>query len=521
MKQLIRTFRAGVLLLAVPLVASLFMQAQAQTSLTVQPQAQLNGSTAPGGQFAASVAIDGDTAVVGAPLDGQAGSAYVYARSGTSWTLVQRLSPADGQSGDNFGFSVAIKGDTIIVGAPLRDTLGVNSGGAYAFSRTPAGWQQSQIMSAIRPAPGDQFGFSVSLSNSALIIGAPQDDDLGENAGTAYIWTRGTTAWENGPQIFGGDTTRDDQFGTSVSMSATTALVGAPQDDDAGNNSGSAYLFSLAADGGWPQAAKLVADDASAGDVFGYSVSLDGNWALIGAFFDDNPGATNSGAAYLFQRGGTGWSQNQKLVANNAAAEDRAGYAVALSGGLALVGAPFRDNNTAADVGALYIWARGAGGWTQQTPQFGVDARDFFARSVSLSGYTMLAGAPYDDPNGAQDAGTASLLIVPGTDGTLAFAPTPAVIGDPLTVTVNDADLNTDASAAESITVSVVSSDGESETLTLEETGVDTGSFSAAVTTELGSSAGANGDGAFVLGAGDSLTATYVDDHRANGGAAT
>ena len=196
-------------------------------------------------------------------------------------------------------------------------------------------------------------------------------------------------------KIVDGDAAAVDCFGTSVSISGDTALVGAYQDDDAGSDTGSAYVFVRSGDT-WTQQAKLTASDAAAGDFFGYSVSVSGDTAIIGALRDDDAGS-GSGSAYVFVRSGTTWTQQQKLTASDAAGEDQFGISVSIDGDTALVGA-YDDDDAGAMSGSAYVFVRSGDTWTQQQKLTASDAAagDFFSYSVSVSGDTALVGATHD-----------------------------------------------------------------------------------------------------------------------------
>ena len=266
-------------------------------------QAKLTAADAAAGdQFGLSVSVSGDTAVIGAFGDDDAGStsgsAYVFVRDGGSWSQLAKLTAAGAAAGDQFGLSVSVSGDTAVVGAFGDDDAGSTSGSAYVFVRDGGSWSQLAKLTAAGAAAGDQFGRSVSVSGDTAVIGAWLDDDGGSNSGSAYVFVRGGGSWSQQAKLTAADAAAGDQFGFSVSVSGDTAVVGAAGDDDAGSTSGSAYVF-VRSGGAWSQQAKLTAADAAAGDLFGWFVSLSGDTAVIGAFGDDDAGS-NSGSAYVF-----------------------------------------------------------------------------------------------------------------------------------------------------------------------------------------------------------------------------
>ncbi len=386
--------------------------------LITSQEAKLNRTDgAAGDWFGYSVALAGDTALVGAhgdDDDGSAsGSAYVFVRSGTVWALQAKLTAADAAADDNFGYSVALAGDTAVVGAYLDDDAGSDSGSAYVFARSGTSWAQQAKLTAADAAADDRFGVSVSTSGDTAVVGAYWDDDAGSDSGSAYVFARSGTNWTQQAKLTAADAAAGDSFGVSVSLSGETAVVGAVFDDDAGASSGSAYVF-VRSGTNWTQQAKLTAADAAAGDSFGYSVSLAGDSAVVGAYWDDDT-ALNSGSAYVFVRSGTSWTQQAKLNAADAATDDRFGISVSLSGDSALVGA-FMDDDGGEVSGSAYVFVRSGTNWSQQAKLIAADdaGYDYFGCSVSLSGDTALVGAHYDDDWGT-NCGSAYVFERSGT----------------------------------------------------------------------------------------------------------
>jgi hypothetical protein len=383
-----------------------------------------------------SISSDGSTAIVGAYADddnGQSdsGSAYIFVGSGGTWTQQQKLTAgADAGNNDQFGRSVSISsdGDTAIVGAYLDDDNGeFDSGSAYIFVRSGGTWtQQAKLTAGVDAGNNDRFGHSVSISSdgSTAVVGAYLDDDNGQsNSGSAYIFVRSGGTWTQQAKLTAGtDAGGADYFGFRVSISGdgSTVIVGAYQDDDNGQSgSGSAYIF-VGSGGTWTQQAKLTAGaDAGASDNFGYSVSIssDGSTAIVGARYDDDNGQSNSGSAYIFVRSGGTWTQQRKLTAEDASANDHFGYSVSISsdGNIAIVGARYDDDNGQSNSGSAYIFVRSGGTWTQQQKltagedagfydQFGFDV------SISSDGSTAIVGAYWDDDNGQSDSGSAYIF---------------------------------------------------------------------------------------------------------------
>jgi hypothetical protein len=368
-------------------------------------QSKLTASDAAAGdQFGWSVSVSDDTAIIGAYQDedsgADSGSAYIYTRSGGVWIQQQKLTASDAAASDQFGNSVSVYGDTAIVGSFFDDDAGSASGSAYVFTRTGGVWTQQAKLTASDAAAGDQFGNSVSVSGDTAIVGASGDDDGGSGSGSAYVFTRSGGVWTQQQKLTASDAAAGDAFGRSISISGDTAIVGASRDNDAGSDSGSAYVFTRTG-GVWTQQAKLTASDAAASDQFGNSVSVSGETAIVGAFFNDHAGGADAGAAYVFTRAGGVWTQQQKLTASDAAANDQFGNSVSVTGNTVLIGS-WLDADAAFASGAAYVFRRSGGVWTQQQNITASDAAagDTFGVSVSVSGDTAIVGSYFDDDAG-------------------------------------------------------------------------------------------------------------------------
>jgi hypothetical protein len=350
--------------------------------------------------FGCSVSLSGDTVLIGNGNPDESGYAYVFTHTGTNWTQQQKLLASDGTLGSYFGCSVSLSGDTALIGAQLDDDNGENSGSAYVFTRTGTTWTQQAKLLASDGAAGDYFGCSVSLSGNAALIGAPADDDNGENSGSAYVFTRTGTTWSQQGKLLAHDAALGDYFGYFVSIDSDTSLIGALDDDDNGAQSGSAYVFTRTGNT-WTQQRKLLASDGAAGDYFGCAVSLDDDTALIGADLDDDNGPY-SGSAYVFTRIGTTWTQQAKLLASDGAAGDSFGWSVSLSSDTALIGAHLEDGDNKYDSGSAYVFNRTGTTWTHQAKLLASDGAevDNFGYSVSLDDNTAIIGAYLDDDNG-------------------------------------------------------------------------------------------------------------------------
>jgi hypothetical protein len=222
----------------------------------------------------------------------------VFVRSGNIWTEQVKLTATDAAAGDFFGWSVSFEGDTALIGAMGDDNL---TGSAYVFVRSGNTWTEQVKLTASNGATGDNFGVSVSLDGDTALVGATNHPIFPLNIiGSAYVFVRSGNTWTEQAKLTAGDGAAGDFFGWSVSLEGDTALVGAFSDDDSGDDSGSVYMF-LRSGTTWTEQAKLTASDGAAGDQFGYWVSFDGDTALVGSSGNDDNGEY-SGSAYLYQQ---------------------------------------------------------------------------------------------------------------------------------------------------------------------------------------------------------------------------
>ena len=359
--------------------------------------------------FGYSVSISGDTLVVGSRYDddngGNSGSAYVYVRSGGVWTVQQKLVASDGASGDYFGWSVAISGDTLVVGAKYDDDNGNDSGSAYVYLRSGGVWTEQQKLTASDGAAWDYFGVGVGISGDTLVVGANEDDDMGNQSGSAYVYVRSGGVWTEQQKITASDGASGEEFGYSVSISGDTLVVGAYRSDDKGPGSGSAYVY-VRSGGVWTEQQKLIASDGAGSDKFGYSVSISGDTLVVGAFLDDDDG-TDSGSAYVYVRSGGAWTEQQKIIASDGASGEEFGTSVAISGDTVVVGAD-KDDDKGPTSGSAYVYMRSGGVWAEKEKLTASDGAnsDEFGTSVAISGDTVVVGANEDDDEGG-DSGSA------------------------------------------------------------------------------------------------------------------
>jgi len=384
-------------------------------------------------RFGQSVSLseDGNTAIVGAHYAdpsalNNAGAAYIYTRSGTTWSQQAKLVASNVGAGDRVGISVDISGDgnTIVTGATYEDTSGSNSGAAYIFTRSGSTWSQQTMLKASDAQADDWFGNAVSISDdgNTVIVGAKYEDTGFTTAGSAYIFTRSGSTWSQQAKIQSSDVESDDRFGESVSISGNgdNVIVGANMEDTGATSAGSAYIFTRSGST-WSQQAKIQAGDLQASDMFGSAVSIseDGNTAIVGAPFEDTP-STNYGAAYIFTRSGSTWSQQAKIQTSdsNSTINGNFGRAVSISnnGDIVVVAHEAYESLARNDEGAVHIFTRSGTTWTEQITLQASDAQDNDllgangAAAISGDGETVIAGAAFEDTGGT-DAGAAYIFV--------------------------------------------------------------------------------------------------------------
>jgi hypothetical protein len=375
---------------------------------------------------AVSISADGRTAIFGAPQDdvnmSDNGSAYVYVLDGGVWQFQAKLLAADRAAIDLLGQTVALSadGNTAIIGAYNRIEAGLaNSGAAYVFTRSGTTWTQQAKLLASDKATNDSFGWAVALSNDGdtALIGAPGKSDSGTTSnGASYIFTRNGTTWTQQAKVLASDKGNNAGFGIFVALAGTdgnTALIGAYNHSDPGfTSNGAAYVYTRSGTI-WTQQAKLSASDKASSDLFGISVALsaDGNTGIVGAYLEDESPNSGNGAAYVYTRSGTTWTQQAKLLAADRANNDDFGQSVALSadGNTALVGALFEDDPNTTNNGAAYLFTRSGTTWTQQYKLLAADkaSNDYFGRSVALpaDGNTAVVSAYQKSDSGTTTNG--------------------------------------------------------------------------------------------------------------------
>ena len=409
-----------------------------------------------GDLFGYSVALSGDTLVVGAATESSSstgvnsasqnsGAAYVFVRVNGVWSQQAYLKASNTGDDDRFGFSVAISGDTLVVGAPDEDSTKTDpsddsvrkSGAAYVFARSNGVWTQQALLKASNPEPYDQFGYSVGIWGDTVVVGAHEEDgdatgvngadnNDARNSGAAYVFARSSGVWTQQAYLKALNTGENDKFGSSVAIWEDTVVVGAiteeggssgvnGADNNAVRNSGAAYAF-VRVNGVWAQQAYVKASTPAVGDQFGFSIAISGDTFVVGANTKDTPSGggqgiiDDTGAAYVFARVNGVWTQQALLTASTVSDYyEIFGHSVAISGDTVVVGAFAEDgdatgvngsdNDNALDSGAAYVFARSSGVWSQRAylKASNTGGGDLFGYSVAAWGDTVVVGAPLEE----------------------------------------------------------------------------------------------------------------------------
>lgn len=369
------------------------------------------------------VASSGPYVIAGTPdVDGPIiaggqfpGGAFLAYRDGQAWVTLPKLFPSDPSSGAylGYGFSVALDKGVAWVGAPDAQFSSYAAGAAYVFRQQEDGsWVEEAKLQASNPGPQERFGESIAVQGTLAIVGTPLDDAWGGNSGAVYVFEDGLVGWEQQQKLVAFDATASGVFGTSVALSGSRALIGAP------GAGGAAYV----AEGPeFISQQKLVPSDPSGKALFGNAVALDGDVAVITA-----PAANNIGAAYVFRYSGFAWTQEQKLVASTPFPNAEFGSSVAIEGSRIIVGAR-HDDSADPDAGAAYLFEFNGSAWMQikkyRLPS--AEAGDAAGSAVALSGdYVLLGAVGVDGPQiesgalwafAAPEACLPKLTEVPGT----------------------------------------------------------------------------------------------------------
>ena len=335
-----------------------------------------------------------------------AGSVYVYRRTGTSWGGEIELFASDAAAGDQFGSDVSISGDVLVVGAEVGN---VGTGAAYVYRWNGASWVEEDILTASDAALSDRFGVAVGVSGDAIVVGASSDDDSFSGSGSLYVFRYNGSTWDEEQKITAFDPAQNDNYGRYVDIEGDVLVTGTPNDDDDGSASGSAYVYRWTG-AAWILDNKLTASDAVGGDRFGQSISLDGDRLAVGSYRSDTAGA-DAGSVYIFEWSGVSWGEQEQITAADAADLSRFGQSVALAGDRLVVGAYF-DNEVGVRAGAAYIFRKRPTEWLQDLKFTAGDAADDDRLGFSLAaagGFAFL-GARKDDGGVGIDEGSVYVL---------------------------------------------------------------------------------------------------------------
>ena len=346
--------------------------------------------------FAIAVSVSGERCLVGTPRDNQngvaSGSAYIFRFDGNYWRQEQKLLPSDGSPLDEFGSSVSIDSTGCIVGAPADDDMGTDSGSVYIFRYSEPNWTREAKLTASDGCAASGFGASVSLSHNLCVVGAPGYGD----SGCAYIFRFNGSQWLQEAKLNNSNSTADDEFGFSVSISSDVCIIGDPNDGESAANSGAANVFRFD-DPNWTCDAKLKLPDGSADDHFGFSVVVDGGVCVVGSCNDDDNGR-DSGSVCAFRYNGDendpNWILEQVLLPCDAEPNDLFGASLSVSGNLCVTGSPTDDDN-GSDPGSAYIFRFDGSEWLQDDKLLAFDGSglDRFGGSVFIDPDNIVVGA--------------------------------------------------------------------------------------------------------------------------------
>lgn len=383
-------------------------------SMLVPPTAAWNG------HFGKAIAISGDTAIIGAEGDVDtcpggppcnSGTVFVYVRTERGWTLQTKIRPADPAPGDNFGHCVAIDGDTILVGSYQSDLPNANETGAvYVFQRIQNSWMQTAKLVSSDPRPQLWFGYSVAIAGDTAVIGAPYESQSFQiyRSGSVYVFTRMNETWTQQAKLRANDAAADDRFGRAVGITGDTLVAGANLDDFAGlTNAGSVYVFEKSGST-WTQNSKLTASDAGNLDWYGRCLALEGDTLMVGASQHTTAAGPGAGQAYVYSRRQGKWVETAKLAPPNSIDTIFFGEYVALSGNTAVVTSLF-DGTNPTGPGAAFVFTRQGDNWTARAritaPSTTDD--DYFGICAAVSNESAVVGASLVDHSGQDNPGVA------------------------------------------------------------------------------------------------------------------
>ncbi len=336
-----------------------YIYTRSGSSWALEQKLKASDAQAGDGDNTTAFAISGDTAVIGLQDEDTtaltAGSIYVFTRSGTTWTQQQKIQSSDAAENDRFGKSVSIDGDTIVVGAHYEDDTAANAGSIYVFTRSGTTWTQQQKIQASDVAANDEFGTAVAISGDTIIAGSVWDDDVYAGSGSAYIFTRSGTTWTQQQKLTSSVPELVARFGTAVTIDGDTAAVGVPWENVSSvADSGAVYIFTRSGTT-WTEQQRIPHPSPGASDNFGKSVDVDVNNVIIGAENIDSP-SSNSGKAYIYKRTGGTWNQYAILQASDIDENDNFGSGVGIEGDSAVIGSRVGGTGSSTGSGFAHIF---------------------------------------------------------------------------------------------------------------------------------------------------------------------
>ncbi len=364
-----------------------------------------------GDEFGVFVSISGNYALIGASAakvgETTCGAAYIFKNESDNWVQQAKFVPDSPDSDDLFGKILKIDGDHALVTAYNDDDMGTNAGAAYIYKRTDDNWALQDKLYAEDAAAFDIFGVAADISGDRAIIGAFGDDDNGFFSGSAYVFVLQGGEWVQEAKLLPSDGATDDKFGRSVAISDDYAVVCGVLDDDNGEESGSVYIFRRNGSS-WTQEAKITPEDGAPNDRFGRSISIAGNYVAISAAQKDEHGLDGSGSAYVFKYEDGQWVQQSKLVPDDLGEGDLMGYCITSNEDFVAISAHLNDE-MAADAGAFYLFHREGDQWSQAAKVTAENPAemDYFGICVDICGDKLITGAPLDQSEAGIECGTA------------------------------------------------------------------------------------------------------------------
>ncbi|NND70509.1 MAG: T9SS type A sorting domain-containing protein [Rhodothermales bacterium] len=358
--------------------------------------------------FGTSVSISGSRILVGAFSDDEvavdAGAIYVFENNGSAWAEAAKLTASSGSEADRLGFDSFIYGDFAIAGAAFEDHSDqkVDAGAAYIFHFDGTSWAEQARLTASDSEEDDQFGWTVSITDSVAVVGSTWDDNY---TGAVYVYRYDGSTWTEEAKLTASDSIEGQRFGGSIHIFNDRIIVGARFDQDLGSGAGAAYIFKY--DGSaWLEEAKLTASDGAPGDNFGDAVSIDDDLAIVGASRLNGLIGVSAGGAYVFRYDGATWTEEAMLLAGDASGASRFGNSVAIQGNRAFIGA-FEEDEIATNAGSAYVFNYDGTGWVQETKinESELQTGDGFGNSVAIAGDVVIAGAPNVDLDATSNAG--------------------------------------------------------------------------------------------------------------------